>query len=175
MVRHFILSSGHQQQLNLGEQCIQSKGFGSALPFLLGWREPFSIDCHGSGQSLLRFPQMATSQGAQAGKVIKFSMQDGSTISGAGWCAQCISQAWPLDRFQEGRGTYFIHQSPDFCIGTTRIAAVDMQALRPIGLLWSSHLPACVREPVSFPWRCPHPAQCRVVWQEHAPWKDSQA
>lgn len=121
-------------------------------PFPLTVMNPGSQDCHGSRQSLLRFPQMATSQGAQGGKAIKFSMQAGSTISGADWCAQCVSQAWPLERFQEGGGTYFIHQSSDFCIGTTRIAAVDLQALRPVGSLWLSPLPACVREPITFPW-----------------------
>lgn len=161
MIRYFNLSSGHKKQLNLGEQCIQRKDFGSTLSFLLlGWRKLFSIDCHLSRQYLLRFPQTAISQGAQAGKVIKFSMQAGSTISGANWCAQSISQAWPLERFQKERGTYFIHQSFDFFVGTASIAAVDFQASSPASSSWVSHLPTCIREPISFPWQCPHPAQC---------------
>lgn len=158
MVRHFNLSSGHEQKLSLGEQCIQKKDFGSTFSFLLlGWRKLFSIDCHQSRQYLLRFPQTAISQGegAQAGKAIQFSMWAGSTISGADWCAQFISQARPLERFQKERGTYFIHQSFDFCVGTASIAAVDFQALRPVCSPWLAHLPTCMREPISFPWQCP--------------------
>lgn len=176
MVKHFNLSSGHEHQLNLGEQCIQRKAFGSTLSFLLlGWRKPFSTDCHWSRQYLLRFPQTAISQGAQAAKVIKFSMRAGSTISGADWCAQSISQAWPLERFQKERGTYFIHQSFDSCVGAASVAAVDFQALRPVSSPWLSHLPSCVREPISSPWQCPHPAQRCATQPEHAPWKESQA
>lgn len=158
MVRHFNLSSGHEQQPSLGEQCIQRKDFGSTLSFLLlGWRKLFSIDCHRSRQYLLRFPQTAISQGAQAGKVIKFSMQAGSTISGTDWCAQSISQAWPLERLQEEKRTSFIHPSSDFWVGTASIAAADFQVLRPAASPWLSHLPTCIREPISFPWQCPHP------------------
>lgn len=104
-----------------------SKDFASAPPFLLGWRESFSIDCHGSRQSLLKLPEMATRQGAQAGKVIKFSMQApfAPFLEQTG-VAQCVLQAWPLERFQEGRETYFIHQSSDFCFGTARGAAGDL-------------------------------------------------
>lgn len=110
-------------------------------------------------ESLLRFPQMAASQGVQTGKVIKFSILAGSTISPADWCAQCITQTQPLERFQEGRGTYFIHQSSDFWIGTIRVTAVDLPALSQWDCYGHLVLPAWARETICFPWQCPHPAQ----------------
>lgn len=77
-------------------------------PSWLG-ESPFPLTVVDLGSLYSGFHRQQEVKGPQAGKAIKFSMQAGSTISGADWCAQCISQAWPLERFQEGGGTYFIH------------------------------------------------------------------
>lgn len=157
--------------MDLEEQRIQSKRFGSAQPFPFGEERAFFMD-HGSHYSSFhRWQQVkgfceaylwslsvkplniSPDRLHRRGPRNKSDKDFCATRMYHFWGRQCVPQAWPLERFW--KGGVFYQSVLCFLHCHNHSAAPDLHVLKPLGSLWLSHLSTCRREPCLFPCWCP--------------------